>query len=96
MSALADEIEAAVRRAFDAAIPRVIDEVVRRIGNVTAQDAGLLDVHEAAQRLGLSTSTIYKWAKACKLPSVPMGRRVLFRASDLDAPAWFPHLLGSS
>lgn len=47
----------------------------------------LVGVEEAARHLGLSTSTVYKRAERCELPSVKEGGRLLFRMADLDAYA---------
>jgi len=42
-------------------------------------------VDEAAKRLGLATSTVYKLAARVQLPSVKLGGRLLFRVEDLFA-----------
>ncbi|MCZ6625220.1 MAG: helix-turn-helix domain-containing protein [Deltaproteobacteria bacterium] len=44
----------------------------------------LLSVAEAATYLGVQKSTIYSWAWRRKIPSVKMGRRLLFDREDLD------------
>ncbi len=44
----------------------------------------LLSVEEAATYLGVRKSTIYSWAWRRKIPSVKMGRRLLFDLEDLD------------
>ncbi len=44
----------------------------------------LLSVEEAARYLGVRKSTIYSWAWRRKIPSVKMGRRLLFDQEDLD------------
>ncbi len=44
----------------------------------------LLSVEEAASYLGVQKSTIYSWAWRRKIPSVKMGRRLLFDREDLD------------
>jgi len=44
----------------------------------------LLSVGEAATYLGVQKSTIYSWAWRRKIPSVKMGRRLLFDREDLD------------
>lgn len=44
----------------------------------------LLNVDEAADYLGVQKSTIYAWASRRKIPSVKMGRRLLFDREDLD------------
>lgn len=48
--------------------------------------AELLTVEEAAKRLRLSTSTLNKWRVSGEGPAfVKLGRRVLYRAADLEA-----------
>jgi len=44
----------------------------------------LISVEEAARYLGVRKSTIYSWAWRRKIPSVKMGRRLLFDQEDLD------------
>jgi len=44
----------------------------------------LLSVGEAAQYFGVQERTIYSWASQEKIPSVHMGRRLLFDQEDLD------------
>ena len=44
----------------------------------------LFSVEEAAKYLGVQKSTIYSWAWRRKIPSVKMGRRLLFDREDLD------------
>ncbi|MCZ6484559.1 MAG: helix-turn-helix domain-containing protein [Acidobacteria bacterium] len=44
----------------------------------------LLSVGEAAQFLGVQERTIYSWASQENIPSVHMGRRLLFDQEDLD------------
>ncbi len=44
----------------------------------------LISVEEAAKYLGVQKSTIYSWAWRRKIPSVKMGRRLLFDQEDLD------------
>ena len=44
----------------------------------------LLSVEEAAKYLGVKKSTMYSWAWRRKIPSVKMGRRLLFDQEDLD------------
>jgi len=44
----------------------------------------LLSVEEAAQYLGVQKSTIYSRAWRRVIPSVKMGRRLLFDQEDLD------------
>ncbi|QYK49412.1 MAG: helix-turn-helix domain-containing protein [Phycisphaeraceae bacterium] len=47
-------------------------------------DPALLDLHTAAQRLGLSHRTVWEMAKKGTLPTVRIGRRVLINARALD------------
>ena len=44
----------------------------------------LLSVEETAKYLGVQKSTIYSWAWRRKIPSVKIGRRLLFDQEDLD------------
>ncbi len=44
----------------------------------------LISVEDAARYLGVQRSTIYSWAWRRKIPSVKMGRRLLFDQEDLD------------
>ena len=44
----------------------------------------LISVEDAAKYLGVQKSTIYSWASRRKIPSVKMGRRLLFDQQDLD------------
>ncbi len=44
----------------------------------------LLGVEDAAKYLGVQKSTMYSWAWRRKIPSVKMGRRLLFDREDLD------------
>ena len=47
-------------------------------------DKQLLTVEETAKYFGVRKSTIYSWAWRRKIPSVKMGRRLLFDREDLD------------
>ncbi len=44
----------------------------------------LLSVGEAAQYLGVQERTIYSWASQEQIPSVHIGRRLLFNQEELD------------
>jgi len=44
----------------------------------------LISVEDAARYLGVQKSTIYSWVWRRKIPSVKMGRRLLFDQEDLD------------
>jgi excisionase family DNA binding protein len=88
MSALADEMREACRQALREELARLLPPLLAELGRpVQAATAALLRVPEAAQRLGLATSTVYKLAERCELPSVLLGRRRLFRPADLDTYA---------
>lgn len=43
----------------------------------------LMTVHEVAERLHLSTHTIYKWVEKGRIPFVRLGYCVRFRPSDI-------------
>ena len=45
----------------------------------------LKDCDWAAGYFGRAKKTIYGWARAGKIPSVPVGRRIYFDAQALDA-----------
>ena len=49
-----------------------------------AEEKRLISVEDAARYLGVQKSTIYSWAWRRKIPSVKMGRRLLFDREDLD------------
>jgi excisionase family DNA binding protein len=84
MSALQDEIKAAVREVVREEVRTALAEL-RPVP--ASSDGPLVGVREAARLLGLSTSTVYKRAESCELPSVKAGSRVLFRPADLSAYA---------
>ncbi|UCF36621.1 MAG: helix-turn-helix domain-containing protein [Acidobacteriota bacterium] len=44
----------------------------------------LLSVSEAAKYLAVRKSTLYSWAQRRRIPSVKIGRRLLFDREDLD------------
>jgi excisionase family DNA binding protein len=44
----------------------------------------LLNVTDAAQRLGISRHTLNCWVSKRKVPFVKLGRRTLFNPSDLE------------
>jgi len=73
-----EELKAAIREVLREELPRLL---------ALGVDAdGLVDVAEAARRLGLKPGTVYKKAERLELPSVKIGGgRVLFRPADLDA-----------
>ena len=57
------------------------------IGNAmkTADDERLLDVREAAAKLGLKPSTLYQWAYERRIPVVKLfGRTLRFRLSTIE------------
>jgi len=51
----------------------------------TSSSAGLLNVEEASNRLGISKSVIYKKSNEGIIPSVKQGARLLFEPEALDA-----------
>ena len=67
MSALADEIRAAVREALREELPRALAELQQRAPKA-AED--LVDVAGAAPRLGLAVGTLYKMAEKVDLTTV--------------------------
>ena len=51
----------------------------------TADDERLLDVREAAAKLGLKPSTLYQWAYERRIPVVKLfGRTLRFRLSTIE------------
>jgi excisionase family DNA binding protein len=82
MSALIEEIKVAVREVVREEIRSALMEQAH---HPDAADDHLVDVSEAARRLGLSRSTIYKCAERCELPSIKVGARLLFKRADLAA-----------
>src|ERR1700682_1349149 len=83
MSALAEELEAVVRRVLREELPRVLAELREGVQLPIADD--LLGVAAAARRLGLRPGTVYKLGARCDPPSHKSGGRVLFSPADLDA-----------
>jgi len=52
---------------------------------VTRSEDRLLDVREAAARLGLKPATLYQWAHERRIPVVKLlGRALRFRSSTID------------
>lgn len=53
----------------------------------TAEDFAferLLTADEAIKLIPIHRNTLLLWARQGKIPSIPVGRRVFFRASDLN------------
>lgn len=44
----------------------------------------LIDIQEAASRLGISVKTLYAWVHLRKVPYVKVGRLVRFDARDIN------------
>ncbi len=44
----------------------------------------LISVEDAAKYLGVQERTIYSWASQEQIPSVHIGRRLLFNQEELD------------
>jgi excisionase family DNA binding protein len=86
VSAFADEIKAAVREVVREEVRAALAEVRGEAGPARAPEK-MLSVGEAAHYLGLAASSVYKMAARCELPSVKIGRRVLFGIADLDSYA---------
>ena len=64
----------------------------------TAEDFAferLLTADEAIKLIPIHRNTLLLWARQGKVPSIPVGRRVFFRASDLnrwlEAPCYAGH-----
>jgi excisionase family DNA binding protein len=55
----------------------------------------LLTAEEAIKLIPIHRNTLLLWARQGKVPSIPVGRRVFFRASDLnrwlEAPCYAGH-----
>ena len=49
------------------------------------EEKRLFSVEEAAKYFGVQKSTMYSWAWRRKIPSVKMGRRLLFFRANLDS-----------
>jgi excisionase family DNA binding protein len=83
---LEHEIKEAVRQGFKEALDELKTTLSPSSGTADADGKeSLVDVQEAARRLGLAVSTVYQRAAALRLPSVKDGARLLFRPADLDA-----------
>ncbi len=83
-------MDTAIREAVRDGFKEVLEELKTTLSALPAarQNAvaeALVDVEEAARRLGLAVSTVYQRAASLKLPSVKDGNRLLFRPADLDA-----------
>ena len=44
----------------------------------------MMDIHELANKLGVSVSGVYTWVSQEKIPFVKIGRLVRFDANDID------------
>jgi len=81
IEALVTSMTAMVEQAVEKAIERRLPAVT----SAPSKTDVLVGVVEAAKRLGLATSTVYKLAARVQLPSVKLGSRLLFRVEDLLA-----------
>src|SRR5260370_40232413 len=77
MTSLTTMVEQAVERAMERRLPTTTP--------APADGDQLVGVAEAARRLALSTSTIYKMAGRVDVPSGKLGGRRLFRQQELAA-----------
>ncbi len=77
----ADELRAMLREVVREVLPALLAQ------SAVNNPSQLLDIDQAAQHLGLGASTLRKLAARCEVASVKSGRRLLFRAADLDAYA---------
>ena len=55
------------------------------LGGVAMDNRLLIGLREAAYRLGVSPRTVWSLTKHGKIPAIRLGRRVLYRPSDLEA-----------
>ena len=89
-SVLSRQIEALVM-SMTAMVEQAVEKAIQRRlpASTPAPSNGevLVGVDEAAKRLGLATSTIYKMAARVELASVKLGGRLLFKVADLAAHA---------
>lgn len=44
----------------------------------------MMDIHELAEKLGMSVSGLYTWVNQNKIPFVKVGRLVRFDSEDID------------
>lgn len=51
--------------------------------NQTSASSRLVDVSEAADRLGLSTLTLYKWVSARRIGHVKLGRAIRISEDEI-------------
>lgn len=58
--------------------------MVGRDSNLTASTPHLVDVHQAAEMLGVCTGTINNLRKHGEIPSLKIGTRRLFDIADLQ------------
>ena len=63
----------------------LLKEELRALGTAPDGDQNLLDVHQAAERLGMSVSWVYRAIEDGRLPSVKLGNRVRVRSVDIEA-----------
>lgn len=55
-----------------------------RVAREEAFQVSLIDVHDAAEHLGIAPKTLYKWVECGQIPFVRIGRMVRFRERDLE------------
>lgn len=54
-------------------------------GGMSKIEKRLLNIHEAAEYLGLTVGTMYVWVSQRKIPYVKVGRLTKFDKNDLDS-----------
>lgn len=79
-----------IRALFDLLADQIAERVLARMKTEQLADPAqgaqaLIDVDAAADRLGLSVSTVYRLSRRQTLPSVKVGERLLFEPEALDA-----------
>ena len=57
--------------------------MTERDDNLTMSEPLVLDAREAAERLGISTRTLFSLTKAGELPAVRIKRRIFYTMDDL-------------